>query len=116
MPLLNRRIIIFLDGTKQKITIKEKRVSSKEEKKMMIGLDDSIECQLKQAPPLAKKNNGVHGRMEGGDLLCTSLQVERSTRILQPHTYQDQTIMNTPQLHGTWNPPPPHKVPQNHKK
>ena len=55
------------------------------------------------------KNNGVHGGMEGGDLLCTSLQVERSTRILQPHTNQDQTIMNTPQLHGTWNSSPPTK-------
>jgi hypothetical protein len=46
VPLLNRRIIVFLDGTKQKITIEEKRVSSKEEKKKMIGLNDSIECQL----------------------------------------------------------------------
>lgn len=72
MPLLKRRIIIFLDGTKQKITIEEKRVSSEEEKKKMIGLNDSIECQLKQAPPLAQKAIVCMEGWRGGSIVHQS--------------------------------------------
>lgn len=91
MPLLNRRIIIFLDGTKQKITIEEKRVSLEEEKKKMIGLNDSIECQLKQAPPLAQKTMVC---MEGwrGGIYCAPV-----SRLKDPQGFFNPTPTKTKQ-------------------